>query len=56
MNNISPIERETYRASLLFQGKLPFLPDEYMKIKWFIYGAIGTTATIVLMNLLIWRK
>jgi len=53
---ISPLERETTRAALMFEGKIPLLPDELAKIKWFLYGSLGATAVIVLLNLTIWRK
>ena len=56
MNGKSPMQEGTERSALIFSGSWPVLPEEWAKLKWFGYGALGATALIILINFSIYRR
>jgi hypothetical protein len=56
MNDKSPLQEGTERTALIFSGKWPVLQEEWDKLKWFGYGALGATALIIIFNLSYFRR
>jgi hypothetical protein len=52
----SPLEEGTERMSLFFQGKVPITVSERAKIRFFLTCAGVATASIIIINLVIFRK
>ena len=54
-NTASPLDRVVARNALIFSGEIPLLPDEWIKLRWFAYGAITIASLVVLVNLFVWK-